>query len=221
MVDIACGKGEFLVRLAELYNISGVGVDLSPYCIKDNREKKEMRVPHADLEFLEMDGADYTPEKGRLFNLSSCIGASWIYSGHKGTLRALIEMTKPGGLVVVGEPFWFKEPSKEYLESQEIKKEDYGSHQSNIEVGESLGLTCIYTLISNHDDWDHYETLQWLALDNYIQGNPLDEDIPDIIKKLKVFKNGYISEGRDTLGWAIYVFRKPANAHVQPIKESG
>ena len=43
VVDIACGKGEFLVRLAELYDISGVGVDISPYCIKDCLEKKRNR----------------------------------------------------------------------------------------------------------------------------------------------------------------------------------
>ncbi|MHA2178614.1 MAG: SAM-dependent methyltransferase, partial [Candidatus Thorarchaeota archaeon] len=29
ILDIACGKGEVLVRLAEKYGISGVGVDLS------------------------------------------------------------------------------------------------------------------------------------------------------------------------------------------------
>jgi SAM-dependent methyltransferase len=209
VVDIACGKGEFLVRLAELYGISGIGVDLSPYCIEDCREKKKMRAPDADLEFLEMDGADYSPEEGRLFDVSSCIGASWVYSGHEGTLKSLSEMTKPGGLVVVGEPFWLGEPSHEYLESQEIKREDYGTHRSNIEIGESLGLNCIYTLVSSHDDWDHYETLQWLSLDNYIQRNPDDEDIPKIVEKLSKFKMGYIEEGRDILGWAIYVFRKP------------
>ena len=38
-LDIACGKGEVIVRLAEKYGISGVGVDLSPFCIKDCKEK--------------------------------------------------------------------------------------------------------------------------------------------------------------------------------------
>ncbi|WP_455370140.1 SAM-dependent methyltransferase, partial [[Eubacterium] cellulosolvens] len=31
VLDIACGKGEFLVRLNELYDIIGVGVDISSY----------------------------------------------------------------------------------------------------------------------------------------------------------------------------------------------
>ena len=35
VVDIACGKGEFLIRLAEAHGARGVGVDASPFCIAD------------------------------------------------------------------------------------------------------------------------------------------------------------------------------------------
>ena len=38
VVDIGCGKGEFLHRLHEMYGISGVGVDKSPYFIEDCRK---------------------------------------------------------------------------------------------------------------------------------------------------------------------------------------
>ena len=62
VLDIACGKGEFLIRLAELYGITGIGVDISPYCIRDCMEKHRTRVPDSDIEFVEMDGADYRPE---------------------------------------------------------------------------------------------------------------------------------------------------------------
>ena len=58
VLDIACGKGEFLIRLAELYGIAGVGVDLSPYCIRDCVEKHRSRVPDSNLNFIEMDGAN-------------------------------------------------------------------------------------------------------------------------------------------------------------------
>jgi len=38
VLDIAIGKGEFLIRLAERYRqMTGTGVDLSPYCIADVR----------------------------------------------------------------------------------------------------------------------------------------------------------------------------------------
>ena len=32
--------------------------------------------------------------------MASCIGASWVYQNHRGTLEALMKMTRPGGLVL-------------------------------------------------------------------------------------------------------------------------
>ncbi len=66
VLDIACGKGEFLIRLAERYRgITGTGIDFSPYCIADVRKQHQARVPDAQLQFLEMDGAKYVRRPGR------------------------------------------------------------------------------------------------------------------------------------------------------------
>jgi len=83
VLDIATGKGEFIIRLAERYEIQGIGVDLSPYCVSDAQQKHQQRVPGAQLKFLEMNGADYEPEEPEIFDLVACIGASWIYAGHR------------------------------------------------------------------------------------------------------------------------------------------
>jgi len=209
VLDIGCGKGEFLIRLAELYDISGVGVDLSPYFVKEFLEKYQKRIPKSDIKILEMDGADYKPETLEFFDLTMCIGASWIYNGYRGTIQTLKKMTKSGGLIVVGEPFWLKEPCEEYLKAEELKREEIGTHQDNVKVGEEEGLTCLYTMVSNHDDWDHYETLQWWAVDDYVRANPDDEDILELLGRKSRDKENYLCWGRDALGWAIYIFRKP------------
>src|SRR5712691_9221089 len=56
VIDIGCGKGEMLIRLAEKYDIKGLGVDMSPYCIREAQKRKHQRTPQASLTFLEMDG---------------------------------------------------------------------------------------------------------------------------------------------------------------------
>jgi len=209
VLDIACGKGEFLIRLAELYDISGVGVDISPFCISDCLRKRQNRVANSNVEFIEMDGAKYEPEMPESFDLAMCVGASWVYRGYRGTIRTLKKMTKQGGLVIVGEPFWMKEPSEEYLKADKIKREEFGTHYDNVMLGEEEGLTCIYTIVSNHDDWDHYETLGWWAIDEYEKTNPNDQDNLEILERKKREKETYLRWGRETLGWAIYVFKKP------------
>jgi SAM-dependent methyltransferase len=208
ILDIGCGKGEFLIKLAELFNISGIGVDISPYFLKDCKDNKNERVPNSDIKFLEMDGAKYRPETNELFDLTMCIGASFIYDGFMGTINALKKMTKPGGMIISGEPYWLKEPDEEFLKISEIKKDDYNSHYKNIDIGEKEGLKCIYTLVSNQDDWDHYETLQWWSAYDYIDDNPDDSDNSELSRKIEKAKMQYLLYGRDTFGWAIYVFKR-------------
>ncbi len=209
-VDIASGKAEFLIRLVESYAVCGVGIDISPYCTRDAKRKQSERAPAADLTFLEMDGAAFTPDPPGSFGVASCIGASWIFRGHVGTLEALTRLTAPGGCVVVGEPYWLQEPSAEYLDASGDRREDFGTHATNVGAGERLGLTLVYTLVSSKDDWDRYEGLQWYATEDYARAHPDDPDVPELVARVAKQKRVYLKWGRDTLGWAIYVFRRPA-----------
>jgi SAM-dependent methyltransferase len=208
VLEIATGKGELMVQLAERYGVAGVAIDLSPYCIADAQRKIEARVPGAEIELLHMDGAAYQPKAGEFFDLAACLGASWIFNGHKGTLAALAEMTKPGGLVVVGEPYWRQEPHPDYLAAADLERALFGTHYENVTSGEEVGLALLYTLDSNLDEWDQYEGLQWYAAENYAAGQPEDPDVPELLQRVYGDRQSYLQWGRDTLGWAIYLFRK-------------
>lgn len=207
VVDIACGKGEFLIRLAEAYDVRGAGIDISPFHIADAKHELRARVPHAGITFMQMDGADFTPDEPRSLDLASCLGASWIFGGHAGTLDALLRMVKPGGWVIVGEPFWQQEPSAEYLEALGCAREDFGSHVSNAEAGEQRGMELVHTIVSNRDDWDRYEGLQWFAAAEYARAHPDDPDVTEVAERVSRARTAYLRWGRETLGWAIYVFR--------------
>lgn len=207
VVDIACGKGEFLIRLAEAYRIRGAGIDTSPFHIADAKRQLSARVSDAGITFTQMNGADFRPDEPHSLDLASCIGASWIFGGHSGTLDALISMVKPGGWVIAGEPFWLQEPSKDYLEASGVTREDFGSHASNAESGEQRGLDLVHAIVSSQDDWDRYEGLQWYAIAEYARNHPDDPDLGELVERVNKAKEAYLRWGRDTLGWAIYLFR--------------
>src|SRR5512140_3293522 len=59
VVDIACGKGEFLIRLAEAYRVRGVGIDISPFHVADAKRSLATRASGAAITFTQMDGADF------------------------------------------------------------------------------------------------------------------------------------------------------------------
>ncbi|MCG7852766.1 MAG: class I SAM-dependent methyltransferase [Methanosarcinaceae archaeon] len=208
VIDIACGKGEFLIRLVEAYGVNCLGIDLSPFFIAEARNRLEVQAPEAEVTFMEMDGAEFEPKELNSFTVASCLGASWIYGGHAGTLDALTKMVAPGGWVITGEPYWLQDPCEEHLKVLGHPREAFGTHLDNVEAGEERGLDLVHTIVSNVDDWDRYEGLQWAASDEYARSHPEDPDLPELVRRVGEEKAAYLRWGRDTLGWAIYVLRR-------------
>jgi len=207
--EAACGKGELLVRLAERFGIRGTGVDLSPYELPVARERAAKRAPTAALTFIEGDAAAHPPEAASV-DLAVCLGASWIWSGHRGTLQALRSFVRPGGLVLVGEPYWRREPDPEYLAAAELAVDDFSTLHGNVGIAAEEGLTLVYALPSRNGDWDRYEFLQLRAAERYALAHPDDADVDELLARARRGSDAYLRWGRDTLGWSIYLFRAPA-----------
>ena len=207
LLDIACGKAEPLVRMVERYGLSAVGVDLSPPFVAASRERVTARVPGAEVQIVESDGANYRTDEP--FDVAMCLGASWIWQGYEGTLKALADFVRRGGLIVSGEPFWKQTPTQEYLDSQELTAEMFGTHEENVATGVRLGLNLEYALAGATEDFDRYEALQWRAAERFAASNPDDPDAAVLLEQCRGFRDSYLRWGRDSLGWAVYVFATP------------
>jgi hypothetical protein len=108
----------------------------------------------------------------------------------------------------VGEPYWLQDPSGDYLKASGVAREDFGSHFSNAEAGEQRGLDLVHTIVSSNDDCDIYEGLQWYATAEYARTHPDDPDLAEVVERVEKARATYLRWGRDTLGWAIYIFRR-------------
>jgi SAM-dependent methyltransferase len=206
--EAACGKGELLVRLAERYQVRGVGIDTSPYELRVARDRAAARVPVADLTFVEGDAAAHPADPASV-DLAACLGASWIWGGHRGTLRALRAAARPGGLVLAGEPYWKRVPEPAYLAAAGVAADDFDTLHGNAAIGVEEGLTLVYVMPSTDADWDRYEMLQLRAAERYARDAPDDPDLPELLARVRADIDTYLRWGRDTLGWAIYLFRAP------------
>lgn len=214
VLDVASGKGEFLLRLAERYGgpggagFTGVAIDISPYVVTELRRGVGVRAPGASIETLEQDASAYEPVAAS-FDLACCIGASWIYGGHAGTLSALTAAVRPGGQVLVGEPFWRHDPDEGYLAEAGLRRDEFGTHAENVAAGERTGLVPLLALVSSGEEWDRYETLQWRATARYVASHPEDPDVPELVERVARARHAYLTWGRDTVGWALYLFARP------------
>ena len=207
VLDIACGKAEFLVRTARRWKCSAVGVDISRYFVADARAKVQAAGLDSVIEIVEANGSEYGGDPSS-FDAAVCLGASWIWGGLEGTLRALSSWAKPGGLVVVGEPFWRIASSPQHLEAAKLTESSFRTHLGNTHVGLELGLGLLHTIVSSEDDWDRYEGYQWYAAEKYSIRNPSDPDVPELMANMRRARNDYLKWGRNEIGWAVYLFLK-------------
>jgi len=208
VLDIACGHAEMLVGFVERYGVTGVGVDLSPYASRRAREKIAARVPHADVTLVEGRGEEYAPDAP--FDVVCCVGASWIWNGAVGTLRALKAFAKPGGLLVVGEPYWRQAPAPEYLAAEELTADQFPSLADYMAFARGIGLEPLWMRGATEREWDRYEMDQCASLDRFARENPDHPDLAEIWEKHWAAKDTYLRWGRDTLGFALWIFRVPA-----------
>ena len=208
VLDIGCGKGELLIRLARLGTKTGIGVELSPYTAREGRERVRSLAPKANITIVEEDGATFAAQ-AESFDVTTCLGASWIFGGHRGTLHALARWTRPGGLVLVAEPFWRIPPPPEYLASQQLRSDEFGSHASNVTDGVAEGLIPLFARAAEATEWDRYEGLQWHAAEEWAGQNPCDPDRVEILRKMRENRDAFLRWGREALGDGLYLFRKP------------
>lgn len=217
VLDIGCGKGALLRSLApRCPKGQMVGVDRSPYFIREARRAAHDTAGRPPFVFKEMDGADYAPPEAHYFDLCACLGASWILGGYGGTLKSLARMTRPAGTVLVGEPFWKKPPPLQYLRAIGEKASAYATRLGNIRTARRQGLELVLSVESSLHEWDLYEGMQGNAARRYAHAHRDDPDVPEILERAREARDAYLRWGRSTLGWGVYVFRTPSRPGAVP-----
>ncbi len=208
VLDIGTGNAEVLIRLVEIYGVKATGIERSPIAIQKAYEQIAARVPQNEIEIRDMD-ASTLPELYEQFDVAICIGASEIFGGYAGTIQTLTQSVQPGGQIVVGELYWKREPAEDYLTAFGVSREEYTTNANNIATGVKQGLVPLFALAASDDEWDQYEWQRIRAIEQYAREKPDDPDTPKLLERIRWWRDMYVRWGRDTLGFALYLFRSP------------
>ncbi|HKI93182.1 MAG TPA: methyltransferase domain-containing protein [Gaiellaceae bacterium] len=203
VLDAACGKAGPAALLASEFGCHIVGVERSPVFVAEAQRRIAVAGLDHRVEVIEGDAEAY-PLEPESFDAALCLGASFVWHGLDGTIAALAPAVRPGGHVVVGEPYWRSWPLPDDVE-------DLGYLPLRETVGrfEAAGLALVTLIAASEDDWDTYNSLHWRALEEWLAENPTDPDAPTIRDRHEHDRDAYLSHERALLGWAIFVARKP------------
>jgi cyclopropane fatty-acyl-phospholipid synthase-like methyltransferase len=208
VIDVGCGKAALLVDLARRFGVAGLGADVNAAFLAEGRALAERHRVAASVTLIEID-ASRLEVGAAAFALASCIGSTHALGGYPATLRALAPLVRPGGHVLVGQGYWKRAPDEEYLMRLGATADEMTTHDGNIAAGIAEGLDEAGSWTSSADDWDSYEGLYADTVERYVAGHPEDPDTPAMLERIRRWRETYQRWGRDTLGFGLYLFRRP------------
>jgi SAM-dependent methyltransferase len=208
VLDLASGSGEMLCTWARDLGFTGTGVDISTVFTEQARARA-VELGVADrVEFVQGDASGYVADEP--VDLAACVGATWIGNGVAGTADLLSRSLRPGGLMLIGEPYWRRTPP-----DQEAAEACHATSVADslplpelIEQFGDLEYDTVEMMLADQDSWDRYCAAQWLNLRRWLDRNPDDELTPEVRAELTAEPARYARYMREYLGWGVFALMK-------------
>ena len=133
-------------------------------------------------------------------------GRHWIGDGVAGTVELLRRSLNPGGIMLVGEPYWRREPPDQAtLEGcYGTGKEDWLPLPELIESFGLLGCDVVEMVLADQDSWDRYAAASWLNIRRWLDANPHHELADEMRAELASSPARYARYRREYLGWGVF-----------------
>ncbi len=204
VLDLGSGSGEMLCTWARDYGVTGAGVDLSALFTEQAKARAEELGVADRVGFIHGDAAGYVSEQK--VDVAACIGATWIGGGVRGTIELLAQSLRPGGIILVGEPYWRQIPPTE----DAARECHAGSIADFVLLPEllasfgRLGYDVVEMVLADQDSWDRYEAAKWLTMRRWLEDNPDDGFGTEVRAQLSSEPVRYAAYTREYLGWGVF-----------------
>ena len=204
VLDLGSGSGEMLCTWARDHGITGTGIDMSQLFTEQAKLRAEELGVADQVKFIHDDAAGYVSDEK--VDVAACLGATWIGGGMAGTIALLARSLRPGGILLIGEPYWRQLPPAE-----DAARECHANAISDFfmlpELLESFGqLDCdvVEMVLADQDGWDRYEAAKWLTMRRWLEANPDDEFAKEVRAQLTAEPKRYAAYTREYLGWGVF-----------------
>ncbi len=137
----------------------------------------------------------------------ACIGATWIGGGLGGTIDLMRPALAPGGLLLIGEPFWREPPPEGAHEALSLGPGEFVSLPGTLDRFEDAGAELLEMVLADEDAWDRYVAAQWWTVAAWLDEHPDHPDAAGMREYLGRSRYAHLAYGRRYLGWGVFVLR--------------
>ncbi len=204
MLDLACGSGEMLCTGARDHGLAGTGVDISREFLAKARARADELGVSDRVSFVHADATGYVAH--RPVEIAACIGATWVGGGVAGTVELLRRSLTPGGLLLLGEPYWRLDPPDQATVEgcQATDRDELLPLAGLVESFGELGYDVVEMVLADQDSWDRYVAPQWLNIRRWLDENPGDELAGELRIELATGVVRHVRYQREYLGWGVF-----------------
>jgi len=197
-----------LCTWARDYGVVGTGIDMSRLFTEQAKLRAEELGVADRVVFIHGDATGYVA--GEKVDVAACVGATWIGGGVAGTIELLTQSLRPGGIILIGEPYWRKLPP-----SEDIARGCLANSVSDFLVLPELlasfgrlGYDVVEMVLADQDSWDRYEAAKWLTMRRWLEANPDDELAKEVRAQLTSEPVRYVTYTREYLGWGVFALMR-------------
>jgi hypothetical protein len=139
-------------------------------------------------------------------DVAACVGATWIGGGVAGTVELLRRSLRPGGMLLIGEPYWRRDPSDQATLAgcHASSRDDFLSLPDLLTHFGDLGCDVVEMVLADQDSWDRYAAAQWLNIRRWLDTNPDDDLAPEMRAELSTEPARHARYQREYLGWGVF-----------------
>jgi len=116
IVDIGGGNGAVLLKMIQKSEAKGILIEQHKKLIDTCKKESKSLVDAGKLILVEADAKTYLKNlEPKSVDCLVSIGSSYIFDGYLNFIKTILPFLKDGGFLLIGEEFWMKKPTKDYL----------------------------------------------------------------------------------------------------------
>lgn len=204
LLDLGSGSGEMLCTWARDHGITGIGIDMSPLFTAQATRRAEVLGVSERVHFVHNDAAGYVADEQ--CDAAACVGATWIAGGVAGTMDLLAQSLKPGGIMLIGEPYWRQVPATEETARAcgVSSTADFLTLPDLVASFDRQGYDLVEMVLADQEGWDRYEAAKWMTLRRWLDQNPDDDFAQEVRTELTAAPKRHVAYTREYTGWGVF-----------------
>ena len=138
--------------------------------------------------------------------MAACVGATWIAGGVAGTMDLLAKSLKPGGIMLIGEPYWRQVPAtEETAQACGVSSiADFLTLPGLVASFDQQGYDLVEMVLADQEGWDRYEAAKWMTMRRWLEENPEDDFAQEVRAELTTAPERHVTYSREYFGWGVF-----------------